>query len=582
MFLLSSMLLFTGGMARATSGKVGLCMGRISETGISKTGKGLISAAAVIPRSELQRYKGAVIRQVRVALVTAEGVNDLTAWVRNSMDGDNLCAAGVSSLHAGWNVADVDGGIIISGNEDLVVGYSFYQESSVSCISVAGVDDADGYWVAKDDKWQNRSSDYDGSLSVELVVDGDNVPSKNLTLVSVSTERKVVKKGEQLHVSCKVRCTGTGEVVEGVSYSYTVSGMCSGIQTSGSRLEYGDEETVVFDVPTGDIATDVPLELCLAATTPGDGFSGDDTATIPFSVYTESLERKVLIEEFTSEHCANCPRAIETIETCMDEGYGSDFVQISHHVGFRDDWLTVEEDKYYEWFYGDKGSYAPAGMLDRTQSGTFGSAVPVFGIGYPEQLRPMLDEAMSVPAFASIAQTVNYDGASRTATVAVEMSKLPPLDVLCPSPRLTLIVLEDSILARDQAGYNSTSFRHRHVFRKCLTNIWGDTISWNDRMAAASYSFTLPEDWDARYVETVAFVSGYDPADRNNCKVMNTSRAELVSLPASVSEVDADCRIRSTDYYDLSGRLLSVPVRGVCVKAVRYGDGTVSKSKVIF
>lgn len=576
-----TMLLLFGGMVHAASSRVGLCLGKISETGMSKTGKGRVSAAVIIPSSELKKYEGAAIKQIRIGLATADGISNLQGWVRKELTGTDLCTAGLDNIQKGWNTADFSGNVTIDSSSDLVIGYSFDQDKSVACMAVGGIDDENGCWNALGDNWQNRSNMCGGSLCIEIVVEGDMVPEKNLAIISAVADNNVIKKNSNMHVACVVRNTSSASDVEGYKCTYSVGDKSFGELQSSKTLKYGEEDTLSIDLPTGELTTDEKLNLNIAVSTPGDGYIDDNTASISFSVYENSIERTVLLEEFTSEECANCPRAIETIAQCMEEGYSKHVVQITHHVGYKDDWLTVDEDRNYIWFYGEGGSFAPAGMLDRTQNDKFDSDVPVFSIAYPDTFRPMLDEAISVPAFVSVDQSLAYDKASRKMDVTVDLHKLPQLDILCPNARLTLIIIEDSILAKHQAGYNSPTFHHRHVYRKCLSDIWGDEISWNNNDATVFYSFELPKEWNEQNIETIAFVSEYDADDYNSCKVFNSCKSSLKGIASSVNSIETGSKIKAVKYYDLSGRTVAEPSKGMFIKAVTYDNGTTKATKLI-
>lgn len=570
-----------GGMAHADTGKIGPCYGHISATGISKSGKGRISAAVVIPSDKLARFEGATVKAIRVGLVTADGVSNLTAWLRDSIGGDNLCEANFSTVTAGWNEAELPSATTISANGDLAIGFSFDQASSVKCLSAAGDDSDNGCWLAKDDAWKNRSGDYDGSWSVEIMVEGSMVPGHNLLLEDASADTCVVLQGHTLYIDCAARNTALAEIAGGVDYIYNVGGLFEGSFHSNATLAYGDTDSVRLAIPTDAVSTDSPMNLTITATAAADEDESDNTATVKFATYTTSLPRTTLLEEFTSEECPNCPRAIQAIETCMEEGYDEKLIQISHHVGYKDDWLTVEEDEAYEWFYGDNGTYAPAGMLDRTQRSEFNSSVPVFNIGYADDLRPMLNAAIAEPAFAEVSAQAAYDSATRRMDVSIEMARMPQLEVLCAEPRLTLIVLEDSILHHNQAGYSSSTFRHRHVYRKCLSDIWGDPIAWDGSSATASYSIVLPDEWDAHYVEAVAFISSYDSADRNNCKVLNAAHASIKDLVSSVKAASTGGNAIQTEYFDLSGRKIPQPSHGVSLKRAVFPDGSSQTTKTV-
>lgn len=579
--ILSAMLLFCSSMALADTGRIGLCYGRLSNTGVSKSGKGRISAAVIVPKSDLTLFDGAQVKAIRVGLVTADGVTNLTGWMRHDLTSENICEADFSNIAAGWNEAIMPNGFSIDANKDLVIGFSFNQQQSVKCLSVAGVDSDNGCWLAKDDDWKNRSSDFVGSWSVELVVEGDNVPSRNVQIISADLSKKVVKQGLPLNLSCVVRNTTLNDMSGNLTYNISQSGEAIKQVNHNVDLKYGDTDSIQIELPTDDFAVDNKYNLNIEAVMDGDEVKSDNTASLSFVLYDKSVERHVLLEEFTSEYCPNCPRAIETIATCMNEGYSEHLVQISHHVGYKDDWLTVDEDRAYEWFYGDNGTYAPAGMLDRTVRPEFSSTVPVFSIGYADSFRPMLDVAIEEPAFVEIVPTAEYNESSRQLNLSVDITKMPQLDVLSPNARLTVIITEDSILHHEQAGYSSSSFRHRHVYRKCLSDIWGDVIEWNGQTASMSYSVTLPEDWNDHYIEAVVFVSSYNPDDRSDCQVFNTGYTNIKSLVSSVHPIMDNAEDSRAEYFDLAGRSISPHNHGLYIKTVHHNDGTIVSTKLI-
>lgn len=579
--ILCAMLLFVSGMAHASIGKIGSCWGQLSANGYSKTGKGRISAAVIIPQSQLKAYDGARITAIRVGLITADGISNLTAWTRQSIEGTNLVEADFDGFSAGWNEQQVTSAQTIDASHDLVVGYSFDQEKSVKAMSVAGNDGDNGYWVAKDDVWQNRSADIEGSLSVELVVEGDMVPAKNLTIESLTVDSTVIQYGNTITASVQVRNTALSDIVGTVDYKYNVGDYWQMTENNEISLAYGEATTVNLYIPTDNLPVDKKLQLNLSAIVDGDGYTSDNNDSLYVSVYNKSVPRKVLLEEFTSEFCSNCPRAIQTIEECMNEGYDEHLIQISHHVGYKDDWLTVEEDTAYEWFYGTNGTFAPAGMLDRTQREEYNASVPVFSIGYADTFRPMLDVAIAQPAFVDVSVWTGYDVFSRKLDINVFVNKLPQLDVLCSEPRLTVILTEDSILHHDQAGYNSQTFRHRHVYRKCISDIWGDTIKWTTTSASCYYQYTLPEEWNEQYVEVVAFVSAYNPNDRNECQVFNSAYMLNDHYYTSVQSVGNDGCAVSQEYFDISGRKLSKMRKGLNIVRTTSKDGTVMTRKLM-
>ena len=58
---------------------------------------------------------------------------------------------------------------------------------------------------------------------------------------------------------------------------------------------------------------------------------------------TENMfERKVFLEEFTTENCNNCPAASVKLHNILElPEYEGRLIAVCHHVGFETDWLAL-------------------------------------------------------------------------------------------------------------------------------------------------------------------------------------------------------------------------------------------------
>ena len=81
-------------------------------------------------------------------------------------------------------------------------------------------------------------------------------------------------------------------------------------------------------------------------------------------VRSQGFNRKVFIEEFTTEKCVNCPRIAGWLHNVLEKK-GDKVDVVCHHAGYYEDWLTLPADKEYLWLFGPKGTFAPALMIDR-------------------------------------------------------------------------------------------------------------------------------------------------------------------------------------------------------------------------
>ena len=514
--------------------------------------------------------------------------------MRTALDADDLATAAITAPQVGWNEVAFDTPVTIPAETDLVFGYSFEQTKSCKCISVAGPDElegfapaADGFWLCKNGAWENRSADNFGSVCVEVVIEDESLPQKDLAVVAATIARPQVRYGDTFQVDFTVRNKAM-EPVSGASYTVSVEGHEVARFTSDTSLSHRQQESFSCQVNSDLVPLGLNHTVTVEAALEGDERTGNNTATALFSTYETSYEHKLLIEEFSTEECPNCPRAIETFATLMEEGFEEKTVSVVHHVGFYTDWLTVDDDVAYTWFYGIDGTFAPAAMYDRRPFTDYGGSngssgmgvVPVTQVAYPDNVRPQLEAALAFPAFVSVAPTLSYKADTRQMDVTVRMEKQDIFDTQCAEPRLTVFVVEDSILHHHQAGYSSSTFHHRHVNRGHLSDVWGDPVTFTDGTAERTYSITLPALWNAHHVGVVAFVHNRDEDNRNNNIVFNAAHATVKDFELGVEDAVQDARPVSVSYYTVDGVRTDAP-KGLSIRVARYADGTTRTCKTV-
>lgn len=593
---------FTAMGAHAASLHLGPCEGKTNTTGIGKTGSGTVSAAIVIPAEQLKQYAGAKVKGMRFWLVTTEGMSNVSGWVRKGIYGNDLCSEPVSTPSASWNEVSFTSCPVLTGEDSLAVGFSFDQESTVKCFSIAGNSDANGYWVGKNGSWSNKSSSVNGSLSVEIIIEGENIAEKNICLQLVSSDR-ITRWGEAFNAVCTVKNT-TEATINGYSYTCKIDGQTVKTETVNKMLAFHDTDTIRLAVASDVVSKGVKIPVTMEITTEGDEIEGDNAVAFTMSTYDDKNKtffRKTLLEEFSTEECPNCERGIKTIEQCMKQGYDKSTVQITHHAGYHPDFLTTADGKALEWFYGNDGTYAPAVMLDRLSDPNVRQvlsgkeATPVMNIGYADTFAPVLAYMTERPAYVGVTPIVAYDEVSRTLDITVNIEKDEILDALADSARLTVYITQDSILHHHQAGYSSTTFRHRHVYRDAVSNLWGDIIAWNGNTATMHYAYRLPEAVESIYpdegydsnvaveprdIAVVTFVSDYNANDRCACTVFNANDYALKTDGTSDVEAIDDSKSTSVSYFTPAGTVIEHPINGIYLMRTTYSDGTTKTVKI--
>lgn len=568
--------------AHSASLRIGYCEGEVTDDGVSKVGKTTISAAIILHEKELAKYTGAEVTGIRVGLATAEGIDNLTGWIRPSLESDNLDEVKIQSPQAGWNEASLDGGVKIDG-KPLAVGFSYSQGKSVQAISLVGTPVVDGFWLGKYDtktgvdKWEAPSSAF-GVLSVELIISDPSFPEKDIEITDVAFDEMPVKHGSDIAMTVTVHNAAL-KTIDNFTWGYETGDEKKSFSVN-STLNPQEYAVFTCEIPTSSFTDDETRLLKVTVDTEADGKTDNNYRDVMVGTYTNSIPRMTLIEEFTSEECGNCPRGIGALQECMDNGYANHIAIVAHHVGYKYDWLTVEEDKVYEWFYdpqGLDGTFAPAVMLDRTMLPRKKS--PVRSLGYYSEFAPQLDDALGIPAFVSVDVAMDYDADTHNLDVIVNAEKLPVFDTQCMSPRINVYLVEDKILHHNQAGISSDTFTHSHVYRKRLTDTWGDSFSWDGGKMTRTFSCTVPDSWKVENLEAVAFIASHDADDIDNCRVFNAAKWKTGTTAIGLPTFDNEAV--SVEYYDISGRKVAEPTNGLYIRRAIHPDGKVTADKIM-
>lgn len=233
-----------------------------------------------------------------------------------------------------------------------------------------------------------------------------------------------------------------------------------------------------------------------------------------------SVNRAVLIEDFTGQNCVYCPNGTEIIEGLLKQ-YGEEHIIA---VGMHSGPLGFKGSKKYVGLKTDiADTYYNAWGVTTQPTATINRSVVLSD--YTKWGAAVAIE-LQKEAKLSLNLTNTYDEASRQLTINVEAYGTDGNT----DGKLTVWLLEDGVQAyqKDQSGYNY-DYIHNHVFRANVTaDAWGDAISVKEGVKSEkSYTYTLPEGWNADNVSVVAFVNG---ADNHNVEQVTKKAIKPQSL----------------------------------------------------
>ena len=216
--------------------------------------------------------------------------------------------------------------------------------------------------------------------------------------------------------------------------------------------------------------------------------------------------RKVLLEDYTGQKCPNCPEAAE-IAHSLEAKYGEKLILLTVHAGyyaipdgdFTADFRTAEGTELNAFF---EVFANPLGMVNRTEYG--GNRVLQTG-----DWESAVDIQIEMEVEAAITLTNTYTAGTRQLDCLLETEFMETLE---GTYNICAFITESGIISPQQTEQDvDTNYVHNHVLRGSMNGTWGD-VAGEDGLAIAgtkltnSYSYTLPQGWNADNCTLVAFV----------------------------------------------------------------------------
>ena len=315
----------------------------------------------------------------------------------------------------------------------------------------------------------------------------------------------------------------------------TVNGETTNTQVTGINVPY--TQTYDFNVNVSGIATTGNFDITLTVSNPNGtaDLTNDNTQTTTVNIYdaSTSVQRTVLLENFTGAWCQYCPGGHDRIHQAIN---GNDrVIWIAHHV--QDD-LSISVNGTLDSKFNDIGY--PSMMLDRTywegESFIDDATGPDFFPASSTANGLGITKALAEPAFVTVnIGNVTYDASTRALSATVSGNVTGALATT--DARLNVWLMEDGLLADGGSGVghgptqtNATTnpYYHDYVVRKNLSaNDWGDANVVTPTAGTnytKTYSTTVSQNFDPSKCYLVAFVSSGNTDNRNTCRVFNSAK----------------------------------------------------------
>lgn len=586
-FLFALLAVCTAGNAQTNVLNVGYCDGELQTSSNQAFGtkekNTWVSGAIYLPAGDVKTYAGSSIESIRVGLAQKLGISEMKVWVRETLDGENLAEAGIqkADIVKGWNVIQFEKPYTIPADNTtgLYIGYSTYQTSSNYGMAVLDTPRDNALWVqlGTDAEWVDRSAE--GTLCLEAMISGDQLPLHNLRLLSLSAPETYVILRGQMAVTGRVKNmalqTITGFDVE-TRFDCTDQVYQSHVDLTLANLEEAEFsytiQPAIYEVGQGTVT------VTITHLNEGEDENLDDnTQSRTFDIVAEDFTRRVLLEEFTTEMCSNCPRVATFLHNILEEdNYEENVVVVGHHSGYYTDWLTIPSDNDLLWYYNDGGNtYAPAMMLDRWTTDPTGTT-PVFIPNTQSDLKSAIDYCLRQPAFVSVNIQAKLDTEENIVKVYVQGSRSKENITVNPA-RITVWLIEDNILAHSQAGAGN-QWTHQHTGRD-INKTWGEVIKWQeDGTYTYECKFRVRTDYKPENLSVAAMIFDYDEEVSKNI-VCNANKVVVTEgdINTGIHQVNAENTQAGSQAYDLMGRRVNGNTAKGTLQIVRRADGTTVK-----
>ncbi|MFC4666573.1 CARDB domain-containing protein [Falsiporphyromonas endometrii] len=428
-----------------------------------------------------------------------------------------IFAEGVT-LQNGWQTYALSTPFKLSAGEYFIGILGHTQKSSPYVLpfdGVQGVNLEDAAWIGVEDDASSpglKVGDTPASLenwaplgvgSLNFVVDIDGPQTENCAIICNMDTPKSATANSQLPVSIDIRNIGT-QAINTADIVFETAGKEQVAKISDIAI--GEQKTlsVPYTMPSEGVNIVVNVSLKNI-----NGMPNTLITEKSFSINSTGGEKphkvtSVLLEEFTTEKCHNCPHAkpiVSSIAKQLTEaGYTVSFA--AHHAGYDNDFLTLAESEELNYYVFAGGTtFAPALMINRLAVGKQGGCCANVGVA-AENFKKWIDESYQYGEISNIIFTENGMTISGKVYPNVDKSNV----------YLHIYVCENGIKQQNQVGLpkeKEDSYVHDGVIRKFIYPVTGKNLSINadgsfkDIVPAAGLELYKKE---SNYV--VAFITG--------------------------------------------------------------------------
>ncbi len=579
------------------------CDDNASEQGMSAGRAQAYDLATYINDASL---KGLKVKGLRISAPQGTTVPQYTGWLSSNLGLTLVDGVKVASADIASKVGDVvDGHAEIMfdepyeiGENGFFAGYTIPVTDEETPMMITSDKMGGGLWLHTSSalrNWSDKSAM--GSPCIELILEGQQ---ENAAVIALPANTYAPKESP-IYVNATLYNHGTAMLSNG-EYTYEINGVTNTL-TLNSRIQgdhWGRSRAVTIELPSIAQAGTYPLTVTVNKVNGTDNQDMAPTRTGMVNVMDFVPVHRVLVEEYTGTWCGWCTRGLVAMRL-LAEAYGDDFIGVAYHNG--DPMEIMSSDNYPSPVSG-----FPSAYVERSHG-----VDPYYGYesnGFG--MKDLVDYLTTQLAVVDL--NVKADWADETKT---NLKATVESNFVMNAPGSDYAI-EFMLIEDDMFGPAGTQW-DQHNYYATMADTYGDEPNlgplcsmpenieeyhFNDVLVATSgvieesmpenivantpneceYSFNVDELTNTSYepivqnkdkLQVVAIV-----IEKATGKVINAAKTKVGD--SAVNEINAnDKEVASTIYFDLTGRMIAEPTSGICIKVVRYTDGSQHSFKMI-
>lgn len=387
-----------------------------------------------------------------------------------------------SYVEGGWQYVIFDNPVDITSDADVYIGYEV--QGSGYLIGVQEKK-SKGDYMFDGNEWNDFKSQGLSSFSLAIqaiCVGGDYSAEKQHNIVVENLDMKQnLRAGEVVDFTAEVRNAGV-KTTGKVNVKCTFGDETQSFEINGLR----NGETKLISCKINGVGLDLKSVVVEASEeNVTDEVTKDNKVSQSVNVYAADApsRNRILIEEFTSQSCPNCPDGIKNLRECIAGLSNPNKVAwVAHHSGYADDIFTLTGDKSIASKFGV--DFAPACMIDRMKV-TYMKGVTelVWHPGYCTT--SLLEELITIPANATLSMNAEISMTDSVITVTANGMSYKK------DTYITVMLCQNGIIASQSNGGNN--FEHGEVVRAYLTQPLGDALTLDEEGNYTSeFEYKLP------------------------------------------------------------------------------------------